>query len=94
MGLNVRSLEAICVKQDSKGASVYVPQRYNPLRWVENQWQWWWMGEGMDRVGDGGDGWMEQQGMDSGEERTRLSDSRQSTMNHNQGLTWGLTHDW
>ena len=49
---------------------------------------------GKDRVGDGRDGWIEQQGMDSGEERTWLSDSRQSTMNHNQGLNWGLTHDW
>ena len=47
------------MKQDSKGVLVHVPSRCNPLRWVENQWQWWWTGEGMDRIGDGGDGWME-----------------------------------
>ena len=47
----------------------------------------------MDRVSDGEDGQIEQWGMDSGEERTQLSDSRQSTMNHNQGLNQGLTHD-
>ena len=65
LGLNARLLEAICMKQDSKGVLVHVPSRCNPLRWVENQWQWWWTGEGMDRIDDGGDGQMEQQGMDS-----------------------------
>ena len=44
------------MKQDSKGVLVHVPSRCNPLRWVENQWQWWWTGEGMDRIGDGGGG--------------------------------------
>ena len=40
LGLNVRLLEANYAKQDSKGASVHVPSGCNPLRWVENLWQW------------------------------------------------------
>ena len=31
------------------------------LRWMENQWQWWWTGEEMDRM-DGG-------GMDRGDDK-------------------------
>jgi len=48
----------------------------------------------MDGIGGGGIDGGSGQRMDSGEERTQLSDSRQSTLNHNQGLNRGLTHNW